>query len=76
MGIAKIKNVVGIDVSKDTLEVIFIHAKEGKHIIKGSHAFTNDFKGHEDLLQWSLKKTKMKEYILLLKLQVFIMKMQ
>lgn len=58
MGIVKNQNVVGIDVSKDSLEVVFINGKDGKHIIKGSRTFTNDFKGYKDLLQWSLKKSK------------------
>ena len=58
MEIAKIQNVVGIDVSKDSLEVAFIHGKDGRHVVKGSRTFTNDFKGLKDLLQWSLKKSK------------------
>lgn len=52
------QNVVGIDVSKDTLDVVFIQGTVNGSSIKGSRKFNNDPAGHEALWEWSQKRNK------------------
>ncbi len=54
-----IKQVVGIDISKNKFDVCFRQEDEqGKITIKGTTQFSNDFKGFEDYLHWSGKRKK------------------
>lgn len=50
------KESVGIDVSKDTLEVIFKSQTEKSVTIKGGHKFDNTYQGFEQLLAWCNKR--------------------
>jgi transposase len=53
-----IKQNVGIDASKDQLEVCFSTINEQQQIkIKGTRHFTNTAKGLEELVDWALKKS-------------------
>jgi transposase len=58
-----IKQSVGIDVSKDELEVQFKEKNEVSTIIKGSRKFDNSFKGFEELFEWSEKRKKTENII-------------
>lgn len=52
---------VGIDVSKDTLEVVFAERFPDRSRVKGRRKFNNTSKGHRALLTWINKKHKHSE---------------
>jgi transposase len=55
----KLVYVVGIDVSKDSLQVCLkVKALDNTVKIKGSRSFTNDYKGFEELIGWVDKHIK------------------
>lgn len=51
-------NCIGIDVSKDTLQVAFLVMAENRIKTKASSKFSNNESGFEKLLQWSQNKLK------------------
>ena len=51
--------VVGIDISKDSFHVCLkVKSPDNTVKVKGSHSFTNDFKGFGELLSWVSKREK------------------
>ena len=57
-----IKQVVGIDISKDTLVVCYgVQAVSQDQAISRSATFSNDRKGHSTLLHWALKVRRSKQ---------------
>lgn len=59
----KIKQSLGIDVSKDSLDVAFKELSSKGLKIKGSTKFDNTFEGFKKLLQWSDKRQKTEQLI-------------
>ncbi len=51
----KVREVIGIDVSKNTIDVTFYHSRQ--HSV-----FTNDDKGYRELLEWSSAKLESGSY--------------
>ena len=52
----ELKSCVGIDVSKDSLEVCIKQLKDERAIIKATRSFQNDYPGFEKFLSWTLSK--------------------
>ena len=60
------KQSVGIDVSKDSLEVKFKEKNAQGVIIKGSSKFDNTSNGFINLLEWCVKREKVENVVYVL----------
>jgi len=62
-----VKQSVGFDVSKETLEVKFLEQDDTRRVrIKGSRKFDNTFKGHQQIIDWCDKRQKNKNIVFIM----------